>query len=719
MGEPEGILEGLNDPQRAAVCAVDGPILVIAGAGSGKTRVLTRRIAYLISQGVPPGAILAITFTNKAAQEMVSRLRTLVVDVADEVWASTFHSACVRILRRDPSLGGLRSGFVIYDSQDATRLCERVIRGMELDTKRFPARAILATISAAKSRRESPEDVAAVARGAYGRLVADIYAEYERELLGNNASDFDNLINHVVTGFETHPEVLEYYQKRFRYILVDEYQDTNPVQNRLVFQLGGTQANVFVVGDTDQAIYGFRGADITNMLAFEDQYRGAKVIPLEQNYRSTQSILELANSLISHNKARHRKELWSELGEGERPRFYLAIDDRDEADYVVSSIDQLSSRRQMSYRDMAVMYRTNSQSRVIEEHLARRGIPYRVYGGLRFYDRREVKDVLAYLRIVVNPDDDISLLRVINVPKRGIGQGTQEQLSVASRGRGRSILAALYEYGSQGLGLTARAARQVAKFLEIYEILVEEARGDATALEVLDRVLEVTQYREAILEEDAAIAESRLENLDELRKTAGEESSLESFLEHTALFSTIDEFMEDSAVTLMTVHMAKGLEFPVVFVVGLEDGVFPHMRALTNPADVEEERRLLYVAMTRAKSRLFLSAARRRMSLGGVVYNPRSRFLAEAPEEMLEQSENSQADFSESTNLHSTALSNPEPRGSKYAPGDVVYHARYGEGVIVSVTSKSFDFEIVIEFLSFGERRFFESIVSLKRLGAR
>jgi len=717
MGEPEGILDGLNDPQRAAVCAVDGPVLVIAGAGSGKTRVLTRRIAYLISQGVPPGAILAITFTNKAAQEMVSRLRSLVLDVADEVWASTFHSACVRILRRDPSLGGLKPGFVIYDAQDATRLCERVIRGMELDTKRFPARAILATISAAKSRMESPEDVASLARGAHGRFIAEIYAEYERQLISNNASDFDNLINHVVAGFQAHPEVLEYYRNRFRYILVDEYQDTNPAQNRLVFQLGGATANVFVVGDTDQAIYGFRGADITNMLAFEDQYPGAKVIPLEQNYRSTQSILELANSLIRHNQARHRKELWSELGEGERPRFYLAVDDRDEADYVVSLIDQLNSRSQMSYRDMAVMYRTNSQSRVIEEQLARRGIPYRVYGGLRFYDRREIKDVLAYLRIIVNPDDDISLLRVINVPKRGIGQGTQEQLAVAARGRGRSIMTALGEYGPQGLGLTTRAERQVTKFLELYELLVEEARGEASALEVLDRVLEVTQYREAVLEEDAAIAETRLENLDELRKTAAQEESLESFLEHTALFSTIDEFMEDSAVTLMTVHMAKGLEFPAVFVVGLEDGVFPHMRALTNPSDVEEERRLLYVAMTRAKSRLFLSAARRRMSLGGQVYNPRSRFLTEAPKELLDQTENSQGDFAESTNLSWATFETPASKGSKYHEGETVYHSRYGEGTIVAVTPKSFDFEIAIEFPSYGERRFFESIVSLKKLG--
>ncbi|MGC9154106.1 MAG: ATP-dependent helicase [Ferrimicrobium sp.] len=705
------VLEGLNDRQREAVSAVDGPVLVVAGAGSGKTRVLTRRVVYLLEHGVAPNEILAITFTNKAAREMAERVHELVsIEASQALWISTFHAACSRILRVHPELGRLRSGFTIYDADDARRLLERTIRSLELDTKRFPPRAVMAKISSAKADLIGPREMALDAVGAYDRLVATLYQAYEDALIANNAVDFDNLVNLVVTGLREHPGVREYYQRRFRYLLVDEYQDTNRAQNELISILAEPEKNIFVVGDSDQSIYGFRGADLGNIIGFSERLPTTRTIALEQNYRSTNAILELANTLITHNALRHDKTLWSELGQGVLPLYFVAQDDRQEAEFVVSQLVTLLSSGS-SLRDIAVIYRTNAQSRVLEEELSKGGIPYRVVGGVRFYDRREIRDILAYLRILVNPDDDVALLRVINTPHRGIGAGTQEQLAAAARTRNVSMLHALELFSTDELGLSSRAAKALSHFMELLAYLRQRVQEGAPAPLVLDEVIERTEYVDLINEEDPLTAEGRLENLAELRRVAGEADSLEAFLEQTALFSAIDADLDQSSMTLMTVHMAKGLEFPIVFVVGLEEGIFPHMRSLTSPSQIEEERRLLYVAVTRAKQRLMISSARRRSFQGSVIYNPESRFITELPDGVYRRLES----------LEYSPIPVPEhqqpPRPGQPAPyrvGDRVFHARYGEGEVRAIRERSVDREVVVYFDAAGERVFFGSMAKLK-----
>ncbi len=705
------ILAGLNEQQVEAVSTFKGPVLVVAGAGSGKTRVLTRRIAYLLEQGVQPSEILAITFTNKAAREMVERVQELVGwEASQSLWISTFHAACSRILRVHPELGRLRPGFTIYDADDARRLIERTIRSLELDTKRFPPRAVMARISSAKADLMTPQEMAVETRGAYGRLVATIFEAYEAALIESNAVDFDNLVNSVVFGLREHSGVREYYQRRFRYLLVDEYQDTNRAQNELIGLLAEPENNIFVVGDSDQSIYGFRGANLGNIIGFSQRLPSTRTISLEQNYRSTNAILDLANALITHNARRHDKTLWSQLGQGEQPLYFAAQDDRAEAEFVVHQLLSFLAEGH-SLRDVAVIYRTNAQSRVIEEELSKAGIPYRVVGGVRFYDRREIRDILAYLRILVNPDDDVALARIINPPHRGIGSGTQEQLQSAARTRNVTMLHALELYGAQDLGLSARAAKALAHFVELIGGLRTLVHEGASAPMVLDQVIAQTEYLAMVNEEDPLTAEGRLENLAELRTVAAEADSLEAFLEQTALFSAIDAELDQSSLTLMTVHMAKGLEFPVVFVVGLEDGIFPHIRSLTAPDQVEEERRLLYVAVTRAKQRLVLSsAARRRNFQGKFSYSPESRFITELPEDVL-------------IRVKSSGFIPPAPRSTPQRPtsdpvpyrvGDRVFHARYGEGEVRAIRERSVDREVVVYFDDAGERVFFSSAAKLK-----
>jgi DNA helicase-2/ATP-dependent DNA helicase PcrA len=704
------ILEGLNERQIEAVSTMDGPVLVVAGAGSGKTRVLTRRIAYLLDQGISPNEILAITFTNKAAREMVERVHDLVgPEESQSLWISTFHSACSRILRFHPELGRLRSGFTIYDADDSRRLIERTIRSLEFDTKRFPARAVLARISSAKADLKTPQEMAIEVHGAYDRLVATVYEAYESALIANNAVDFDNLVNSVVFGLRDNPGVREYYQRRLRYLLVDEYQDTNRAQNELIGLLAEPENNIFVVGDSDQSIYGFRGADLSNIIGFSERLPSAQTIALEQNYRSTNGILELANTLITQNAFRHDKTLWSELGQGALPVYFRADDDRGEAEFVVTQLFSLLAEG-YSLRDVAVIYRTNAQSRVLEEELSKAGIPYRVVGGVRFYDRREIRDILAYLRILVNPDDDVALARIINTPHRGIGAGTQEQLQMAARARNVSMMHALELFSAEELGLSPRAAKALLHFTELIRRLRSLVIEQAQAPAILDQVILDTEYLEMINEDDPLTAEGRLENLAELRRVASEADSLEAFLEQTALFSAIDAELDQSSMTLMTVHMAKGLEFPAVFVVGLEDGIFPHMRSLTTPSQIEEERRLLYVAVTRAKMRLFLSSARHRSFQGKVNYNPESRFVAELPEGVFVKLQDASAGAPTPARRAQPSVPEPPP----YRVGDRVFHARYGEGEVRAIRERSVDREVVVYFDAAGERVFFGSMAKLK-----
>lgn len=705
-------MAGLNPQQATAVTATGGSVLVVAGAGSGKTRVLTRRIAYLLATGVQPSSIMAITFTNKAAREMAERVGALVGEEARSLWVSTFHSACARILRQHPDLGGLSSGFTIYDADDSRRLLERTIRALELDTKRFPARAVLSRISSAKADLVGAEEFGAEAHGSYDRLVAGVFAAYEQALLQANATDFDNLINLVVTGLRSHPELREYYRRRFRYLLVDEYQDTNRAQHELIAELAGSDGEVFAVGDSDQSIYGFRGANIGNILDFASRFEGAVEIPLEQNYRSTNSILGIANALIEHNRHRQKKRLWSALGDGVPAVHYVAMDDRDEAAFVADSIAKLVSSERLRFGDLAVIYRTNAQSRRLEEAMGLAGLPYKVIGGVRFYERREVKDIISYLRLIANPDDDLSLLRVINVPRRGIGAGTQEQLAAAARARGVSMLAALQRYTAEELGLSARAGRALARFLELIVRLRVVSEGTPEAALLLDEVVSATEYLEYLGDADPIELEGRLENLQELRRVASEAGTLAGFLEQAALFGAVDAAIDEGGVTLMTVHMAKGLEFPAVFIAGLEEGVFPHVRSLTDRDDIEEERRLLYVAVTRAKERLYLSSARRRLFQGDPIYNPESRFLSEIPENLVERIEGSFYEARPSRPLPPR----PALRSVEYSAGDRVFHARYGEGVVTRVVPKSMDTEVSVDFSNGGERHFFASMVRLKRL---
>jgi DNA helicase-2/ATP-dependent DNA helicase PcrA len=646
---PPGALAGLNPVQSDAVRHAEGPLLVVAGAGSGKTRVLTHRIAHLIrDRGVSPFAILAITFTNKAADEMKSRVAALVGPVAEKMWVSTFHSACVRILRRDADLLGYPRQFTIYDEADAVRLTGYVIRDLGLDTKRFPPRSIHAAISAAKNDGVDAETYTQRAGNLFERKIGQVFAEYQSRLQRAGSMDFDDLLTNALRLLREHPQTLRHYQERFQHILVDEYQDTNRVQNELVLLLAADHRNIAVVGDQDQSIYAFRGADMRNIVEFEDAFPDTTVVLLEQNYRSTQTILDAANAVIAHNVSRKPKELWTDQGAGEPIVRYHADDEVDEAQWITREMTHLHDAAdvqvpdagdrghaggRLRWGDIAVFYRTNAQSRVLEEQLMRVGIPYRVLGGTRFYDRKEVKDAVAYLRAVVNPVDEVSIKRVLNEPKRGVGATSIGRLDAWATAHGLPFLDALRRAGEAGV--SGKAARGIGEFLQLLDDVAPTAASGPGPL--LQALLERSGYLDALEAERTIESEGRLENLAELVGAAGEVESVAEFLESISLVSDVDDLDEadQSSVVLMTLHAAKGLEFPVVFIIGLEDGVFPHLRSLTEPDQLEEERRLAYVGITRARQRLYLTHAWSRTLFGGTQYNPPSRFLDEIPDGLI------------------------------------------------------------------------------------
>ena len=737
------LLKGLNPGQRDAVVHDDGPLLIVAGAGSGKTKVLTTRIARLIEDGVSPFEILAITFTNKAAQEMKHRVGALVGPVAEKMWVSTFHSACVRILRRDAHHLGFPSSFTIYDQSDAQRLVGYVIRDLGLDSKRFAPRAIHATISSVKNEDVGPEEYSARADNIFERKIADIYREYQARLLKAGAMDFDDLLRNVVELFRREPSVLEHYRRRFRHILVDEYQDTNRVQNEMILQLAGDHRNVCVVGDGDQSIYKFRGADMRNILEFENAFDGVSTVVLTQNYRSTQTILDAANSVIENNLSRKPKDLWTDEGDGKPIVRYHGDDERDEAQWVTHQIAKLHDSGDYLWGDMAVFYRTNGQSRIVEEHLMRAGVPYKVVGGTRFYDRREVKDALAYMRVVVNPADEVSVKRVINVPKRGVGDSTVGRLEAWAAMQSMTFMEALRR--SDEVGITGRAAKGITDFLDVIDAgiaAVEDGPGP-----LLEALLGRSGYVDELQAEHSIEAEGRLENLAELVGSAREVDSVDVFLEQVSLVADTDEVPEDgSSVVLMTLHSAKGLEFPVVFMVGLEDGIFPHLRSLADPAELEEERRLAYVGITRARERLHLSHAWSRTIYGATQYNPPSRFLDEIPQRLVNSIEGERrssrsgawADSASMTSTESSWGERPERKsrisserrqanreriveqalaagtsvtetsgtasGVTLRIGDDVMHAKWGEGVVLDLRGGGDKTEVTVNFPTVGQK---------------
>jgi DNA helicase-2/ATP-dependent DNA helicase PcrA len=711
------LLATLNPSQRHAVAATDGPVLVVAGAGSGKTRVLTYRIAYLIRElGVSPYSILAITFTNKAANEMKDRVTELIGPVAGGMWVSTFHSACVRILRREAPRLGYRSSFSIYDDADSVRLITMCVRDLDLDPKRFPPKAIRAAISNAKNELIDYETFAQTGEGYYHEKVADVYRLYQQRLVEASAVDFDDILMLTVDIFRAFPDVLEHYQERFAYILVDEYQDTNHAQYMLVNLLAAKHRNVFVVGDADQSVYAFRGADMRNILDFEKDYDDATVVLLEQNYRSTQTVLDAANAVIAHNESRRPKRLWTDEGAGEPIVTYEAKDEQDEAAFIADRIRALEDAGSR-LSDIAVFYRTNAQSRVIEEVFVRYGIPYQVVGGLKYYDRREVKDALAYLRAVVNPDDQVALKRIINVPRRAIGDTSVAHVDRFAEAAGIGFYEALTRV-DENERVTARARSAIEEFVALMEELRRSVEdGPAAAIEA---VLNTTGYLDMVREERSIEAMGREENLRELASAVAEfeevgpasvgpadwaeldaMAKLGMFLESISLVSDIDSYEDRDQVTLMTLHNAKGLEFPIVFVTGMEDGVFPHMRSLGSRKELEEERRLCYVGITRAEERLFLTRAWSRNLWGQSQYNGPSRFLGEIPGHLTHAIKRS----SRSTAAGTRAAARSEGDALALAAGDRVRHAHWGEGIVVDVVGRGEGAEAVVAFDGRGEKR--------------
>ena len=741
-------LKGLNPPQREAVLHGDGPLLVLAGAGSGKTRVLTHRIARLIDEGVPPWSILAITFTNKAAREMRERVERLAGDMGRDAWILTFHACCARILRRDIDKLGYKPSFTIYDADDQMNVIKQLCKSMNLDEKRFPPREIRAAISDAKNRVLSPAEWAKEAGEDFrARTISEVYAAYERQLAANNALDFDDLILKTLTLFSEHPPVLAAYQHKFSHILVDEYQDTNMAQYMLVRLIAGESRNLCVVGDDDQSIYGWRGADLRNILEFERDFPDCRVIKLEQNYRSTSNILDAANQVIAHNAGRKEKALWTDAGEGEKIRVYRALDERDEAAWVVRAIEGRMKRGARA-GDFAVFYRTNAQSRVLEEAMVRRGVPYRVYGGMKFYDRKEVKDVLAYMRAVANPDDDQSVRRIINEPRRGIGDATIETLAQFAQREGMSLLSAVISADESVL--PARALGAVRKFGALMLDLTQ-AGISLSAGEFLQEVLDKTGYVAAIRASKDPDAQTREENVMELAGAVAEyesqspEGGLLGFLENVALVTDLDSMGErPEAVTLMTIHASKGLEFPHVIVTGMEETVFPLGRATFEDGLMEEERRLCYVAFTRAMQSLALTFAVSRMLYNQRRNNPPSRFLSEIPERLIEDDRARREPVRVPPPRAGYAPVSPAARGNAgarraplapgdipgvtkgfggvvragagaqalFSPGDRVTHKVFGAGTVLESNRD----KIRIAFDTRGERTFPASIAPIRKI---
>ena len=738
-------LDGLNPMQREAAEHVDGPLLVVAGAGSGKTRVLTHRIAHLISNhGVSPMNVLAITFTNKAAGEMKHRVESLIGPVAKSMWVSTFHSACVRILRVHAERIGYPKTFSIYDQADAQRLTGYVIRDMGLDVKRFTPRAVHAVISNWKNELVSPTQAAERAAHIFDRKHSEIYREYQERLLKAGAMDFDDLLVNVVRLFRMHTDVLASYQDRFKYILVDEYQDTNIAQNEIVLSLAARHHNVCVVGDTDQSIYAFRGADFRNIGQFEDAFDEVSVVVLEQNYRSTQNILDAANAVIAQNFGRKPKELWTETGPGDPIVRFHADDEGDEAAFVARTMQTLRTGGR-KWGDMAVFYRTNPQSRVVEEIFMRFGVPYKVVGGTRFYDRREIKDAVAYLRVVTNPLDEVSVKRVLNMPKRGIGDTSISRLDVFAREENISFFEALRRAGEAGVSGAAR--RGIESFVAVIDEVA--AQEEQTPGALFEAVLEKSGYLAEFDNENSVEDAGRLENLGELVSSAKEFAQVDEFLEQVSLVADADDLSDDDKVIMMTMHAAKGLEYPVVFIVGVEEGLFPHSRALVDANELEEERRLAYVGITRAQERLFLTHAWSRQQFGTTQYNPPSRFLEEIPEELIEHQGNVQnrpkarttrdddwggrkvSSFDPDDEFRerqvdaamaagrSVAQRPPQPTNSQeigLRVGDTVEHSVFGEGIIIDITGSGDKTEAVINFREKGRKHLLLAWAPLKKL---
>ena len=699
----DNLLEGLNDPQRDAVLHGEGPLLILAGAGSGKTRVLTHRIAHLVGTGqARPSEILAITFTNKAAQEMRERVEGLVGRKARAMWVMTFHSACARILRADAERLGYTRGFTIYDEQDTLRQVKACAEELDVDPKRFAPRGIRRQISDAKNQLLDAEAYRLKVSSFFEQTTADVYALYEQRMHSSNAMDFDDLLFRCVNLYELFPEVRERYRRAFRFVLVDEYQDTNHAQYRWLQLLTEEHRNLCVVGDDDQSIYAFRGADIRNILDFEDDFPDTGVIKLEQNYRSTQTILSAANGVISNNRARKSKSLWSDVGEGDPVHVRELEDEHAEARFVVSEIESLVDTGG-SRDEIAVFYRTNAQSRVLEDMLVRYGVGYQIIGGTRFYERAEVKDALAYLTLLVNPSDTVAFGRVVNSPRRGIGQTSQGRLVAQANTLGEPIwdVAAAPD---RVPGLAPAAVKAVGRFMSVMERLRERAEGGAGVGDLLHETLEETGYVEALQAERTIESQGRLENLEELvgvgreydaaaggpaAAESDDEPGVEQFLQQVALFNEQDGLSDDDGiVTLMTLHNAKGLEYDTVFVIGMEDGVFPHLRAI-EAGDVEEERRLAYVGMTRARRELYLTHARSRSLFGGRDWNVRSRFIDEVPNELTDLDESAPTGMAAaSTWSGSAAAPTPGPApgsGASFSLGEDVVHANFGPGVVIGL----------------------------------
>ena len=702
------MLDDLNPPQRKAVEHTGGPLLVIAGAGSGKTRVLTYRIAHLIGRrSASPRQILAITFTNKAAREMKERVNRLVGAAARDMMIATFHSAFARILRREIAPLGYSARFSIYDEMDSVRLIRHCVEEMGLDRRIYHPRAIKASISAAKNEMIDEDSYAERVSTLPEEVVSQVYRRYQERLRANNALDFDDLLLVALQLFELYPAVLERYRERYRHVLVDEYQDTNMVQYRLVRMLAGEHRNLCVVGDDDQGIYSWRGADIRNILEFERDYPDAHVIKLEQNYRSTGNILDAAGQVIRHNQGRKSKTLWTDNPPGDRVRYYMSNDERGEAELVAAETRQLVDREGHSASRVAVFYRTHAQSRVLEECFIREGIPYRIFGGTRFYERREVKDIIAYLRVIANPGDEVSLRRIINEPPRGIGTTTLARLGEHSRSTGVSLYDTLAEAGEIP-ALSPAAERRISGFIELMNGLASFAE-EREVDELLEEVWDRTGYMADLVAERTIESEGRIENLQELLSIVAAyraeygAATLDDFLERVSLVNETDTLDESGGyVSLMTLHTAKGLEFPVVFMVGMEEGIFPHALSMDDPAELEEERRLCYVGMTRARERLYLTHAACRTFRGSLSANPASRFLVEIPGRCLEPVE-----FDEAA---------PEARELLALDvGEQVRHAKWGPGVVVEMCELDGDFEVTVEFPGVGSKRLLLSFAPLEK----
>ena len=769
----QDILKGLNDKQYEAVVNTEGPCLVIAGAGSGKTKVLTHKIAYLIGEKqVKPWNILAITFTNKAANEMKERIGNLVGDVAADIWMGTFHSICVRILRRFIDRIGFDSSFIIFDTSDQRTLVKACIKSIGLDDKMFTDRSVLSEISNAKNEMLEPDQYTVRANGDFRKeKIALVYEMYQKRLKENNAIDFDDIINYTIKILMENPDILEYYSDKFHYVLVDEYQDTNKAQFTLVTMLASKNGNITVVGDNDQGIYSFRGADISNILNFERDFPGTKIIKLEQNYRCTGNILKAANAVIKNNEVTYKKELWTENEVGNLPAVYSAKNEYDEGTYIAQQIEHLRREEYYKYSDFAILYRMNTQSRAIEEILRRESIPYKIIGGLKFYERKEIKDIISYLRLIQNPSDNLSLKRIINEPKRGIGKTSLdkiEELSINSGVPMYEIIKNAEQYGLNRVFLNSR------EFVNAIEEL-RAKKDDIKISDLIKETLKKSGYTQALENENTIEAENRIENLDEFLTVAIEfedesaDNKLSDFLEGITLSSDIDNMEEaEETVTLMTLHSAKGLEFPVVFLVGMEEGIFPGYKSIGEPKELEEERRLCYVGITRAKEHLFLTCSKQRTIFGSTSCNQVSRFLREIPSDLLdryddalgEKQENNSNIFGDSKyswtygskdngNIKTYKIDKNEPKVaasssstnsngfmfrtaesflnnltkkssganvdlSKYKEGVRIYHKKFGEGVISNVEPEGDDLKVDIQFDKVGHKRLMAKFANLE-----